>query len=202
MTRAIGLAMLCLCAPLALAQTPRDRADIDAGTATHATGRIAVNQAAGTGNAQANLAAIAVGDASAAHVDAMQGAQVGDQRGVHSRAARAHIGVGAFADGSGLLSVNQAAGSGNAQLNLFALGAGASASAGQQVRDVLDDRALSTVTGDTAGRPPGTPPPTREARIDAGAFHGASGVVQINQTAGAGNASVNAIVLQLPGSAL
>jgi hypothetical protein len=39
----------------------------------------------------------------------------------------------------------------------------------------------------------------REARIDAGAIASPRGVLQINQTAGVGNASVNAIVLQLPG---
>lgn len=205
MNRLLVAASLCLCAPVAFAAPPaRDHADIAADTGTHASGRIAVNQAAGAGNAQANLAAMANGASiEQARVDARQATQAGDR----SRAARAHIGTDAFAQSSGLLSVNQAAGSGNAQLNLFALGGHASASAAQQVSDVLydsalDDRALSSVTGDNAGRPIGTAPPARDARIDAGAFRGSAGVVQVNQTAGVGNASVNAIVLQLPGSAL
>ncbi len=42
--------------------------------------------------------------------------------------------------------------------------------------------------------------PLREARIDGTAVRAPSGVVQINQTAGVGNASANAIVLRLPGS--
>lgn len=200
MNRLLVAVSLCVCAPIAFAAPPaRDHADIAAGTATHASGRVAVNQAAGAGNAQANLAAIANGASfEQARVDARQATLAGDR----SRAARAHIGTDAFAQSSGLLSVNQAAGSGNAQLNLFALGGHASAAAAQQVSDALDDRALSSVTGDNAGRPIGTAPPARDARIDAGAFRGSAGVVQVNQTAGVGNASVNAIVLQLPGSAL
>ncbi len=193
-------AALCVCAPMALAQPPaRDQADIASSTGAHASGRIAVNQAAGAGNAQANLAAMAsAADVERAQVNAHQITQAGDR----TRAARAHIASGAFAHSTGLVSVNQAAGSGNAQLNLFALGQHASASALQQVVDAVDDRALSSVTGDNGRRPIGTPSTTREARIDAGAFRDSAGVVQINQTAGVGNASVNAIVLQLPGSAL
>ena len=63
----------------------------------------------------------------------------------------------------------------------------------------VDDAALAGVAGDTTsgGAQPTSRP--REAFIADDAFRGSQGVVQVNQTAGVGNASTNAIVLQLPG---
>lgn len=196
-------AVLCafglLVASSAAAQTAPDRTHVHDGAATGLSGRSAINLAAGTGNAQANLAAIAVaaGTAGQARLDATQRTTAGDRQ----RAAHAGIEGQAFAGSHGLLSLNQAAGSGNAQLNLFAIGDGTAVSA---MRDIagLDDTALAAVTGDTATEGAAAPPAIREARIDSGAFRGSQGVVQVNQTAGVGNASTNAIVLQLPGGAL
>ena len=45
------------------------------------------------------------------------------------------------------------------------------------------------------------PEVTREARIDANAFRGASGVLQVNQSAGVGNSATNAVVVRLPATA-
>ena len=65
--------------------------------------------------------------------------------------------------------------------------------------DALNQTASAGVAGDTTSG--GAQPTSRpsEAFIADDAFRGSQGVVQVNQTAGVGNASTNAIVLQLPG---
>lgn len=195
-----GLIALAIAAvvPVAGAQAvDGDTAVIDADAAQALRGRAAVNQAAGDNNVQANLAAIAFAPttgAALAQLDARQHAQGGDRQ----RAAVARLGAGAFAGSAGLLSVNQTAGSGNAQLNLFALGHGVAMDGASSVARV-DEAALAAVAGDLPTEGTGTPPMLREAHIDPSAFGGSQGVVQVNQTAGAGNASVNAIVLRIPG---
>ena len=107
----------------------------------------------------------------------------------------ARIGPGAFVGARGVIAVNQASGVGNAQVNTVVLAAGAS------LASVTDGQlaAVSPRPGPAAG--PATPT-GRKALIDPGAFHGTSGVVQVNQTAGLGNATGNAFVLQTPGLSL
>lgn len=175
---------------------PRDHARIDGAAAMATQGRIAVNQAAGTGNAQANLAALAtssgIGVAGATaqqHVLPTHGG---------TRALGTTIGADAFRAVQGLVSVNQVAGSGNAQANLFALGTGTGPAAFDAAP--LDDGALADVAGAPLN-PALTMAPSapRTVEIAASAFRGGQGVVQVNQTAGVGNQSTNAVVLQLPG---
>lgn len=177
-----------------------DQARIQHGTAVGVSGRVAINQAAGVGNVQANLAAIAVADRGAGVFD-LQARQHAARGGDRLRTASARIEGQAFTDASGVLSLNQAAGSGNAQLNLFAIGRGDAMPAADFIAG-LDDTALAAVAGDNRTEGAGASPMVRTATIDRDAFRGSQGVVQVNQTAGVGNASVNAIVLQLPGGAL
>ncbi|MDV3255389.1 MAG: hypothetical protein LOX98_08175 [Lysobacter sp.] len=190
-TLAAALVLSALAAPAAA----DDRAVIEGQAAAGTSGRIAVNQAAGTGNAQANLAAIAIADGGTGLV----GLQARQQptAGALDRAASAQLRDGAFSASQGLLSVNQVAGSGNAQANLFAIGQLGSPAVALVAG--VDDAALAGVAGDTTsgGAQPTSRP--REAFIADDAFRGSQGVVQVNQTAGVGNASTNAIVLQLPG---
>lgn len=190
-----GLAALPAAAQVAAAA---DQARIQHGTAVGLSGRVAINQAAGIGNVQANLAAIAVADRGVFDLQARQHAARGGDR---LRSASARIEGQAFTDASGVLSLNQAAGSGNAQLNLFAIGRGDAMPAADFIAG-LDDAALAAVAGDNRTEGAGASPMVRTATIDRDAFRGSQGVVQVNQTAGVGNASVNAIVLQLPGGAL
>lgn len=167
-------------------------------------GRAAINQAAGQGNAQANQAALSLAPdglalAAARAVQAVERPAAG----ALARRAQARIDAGAFDGASGLLQLNQSAGAGNAQLNQFALASGPAASAASEA--ALDDAALDDAAlADVAGAPTletRHAPSLREAAIADDAFRGGHGVLQLNQTAGAGNASVNAIVLRLPGSA-
>jgi hypothetical protein len=182
------LLALCAMAPLH-AQQQAARIQADAGV--RSSGRIAVNQASGSGNAQANLAtlALAADGRSWAAINATQ-ATTPDRNAVLD--ADASIAGNAFAGGTGVFAVNQAAGNGNLQVNAFALGASAI---------TVHDAVLAQAAGDTSTERTDTVVQVRRASIDADAFRGGQGVVQVNQAAGIGNLSTNAIVLQLPGSA-
>jgi hypothetical protein len=182
--------------PFAAPAQSRDTSRIEGSAASHLDGVASLNLAAGTGNAQANLRAVGLADAGLANVLAVQST---DAAGAdRSRGAQALITGAALGDASGVLGVNQAAGAANTQANLMAIGQAATLGFVQQV----DNAALAATAAPTAaGDAPLAPAPVREARIDAGAIASPRGVLQINQTAGVGNASANAIVLQLPGGA-
>lgn len=178
---------------------PLDQAHAADHAGKGAVGRTAVNQAAGSNNVQVNLAAIAIAANGVGAVDlrSAQSASPGDRL----REASARIEGQAFSGTQGLLSVNQAAGSGNAQANLFALGNGGATPftpPGGAIAG-LDDAALASVAGERTTETAGTMPRPRQALIADDALRGGQGVVQVNQTAGVGNASTNAIVLRLPG---
>jgi hypothetical protein len=182
-----------------------DRARI-ADEARGVDGRAAINQTAGVGNAQANLAAfalspdgLALASLHAGQRSADTGVETDDARIASGRAASARIDTHAFTDSRGLLQLNQSAGTSNRQLNAFALSNGRIATG--IVVAGLDDAALASVAGATTddAYSANAAPSLREAVIADDAFRGGQGVLQLNQTAGTGNASVNAIVLQLPG---
>lgn len=187
-------------APATDAPAVAERARIADDVGRRASGRIAINQAAGTGNAQVNLAALAFAPdgAGIALLQSRQAVQVHDR----NRDASARIEGHAFLTSEGLLSINQAAGAGNAQANLIAVGQGDAGFAGLALSlsvTGLDDAALAAIAGDTAPEGGATAPPLREAVIAGAAMRESRGVVQVNQTAGVGNRSANAIVLLLPG---
>jgi hypothetical protein len=175
-----------------------DTAVITGNAGQDISGRSAINEAAGQGNTQANLAALALAERGSIDLRAQQQPQPAPP-GMR-RDASVRIDANALSGTRGLLSVNQVAGSGNAQLNLFALGNTDVAIAAP----ALDDAALAAVAADpnpnsTVGAD--ASPRLRQAVIADDAFRGSQGVVQVNQTAGVGNFSTNAIVLQLPGGA-
>lgn len=210
--RLLLLAPLALSAP-AIAQqgpvpsslteaAPADAASISDDAGRDLGGRAAINLAAGSGNAQANLAAIALsaGGLGMTTLQIQQDLPMSPEQvaELRQRDASARIGGHAFAGSAGLLSINQVAGGGNAQLNVFALGnAGAAIAASGPTG--LDDAALAAVAGSNPTEGAEAPRGLRQVEIADGAFHGSQGVVQVNQTAGVGNVSANAIVLQLPG---
>jgi hypothetical protein len=173
-----------------------DQAVIDGRAGTNGHGRLAVNMAAGAGNAQANLAAMAgIGDGPGfASIEYLQRPGATDRQ-AH---ATARIEDGAFGGGRGLVGVNQVAGSGNAQANVFLAGQGV-ALHGDGPGFAGDDVLAATAGDPTPIDPHHAPAWRREAVIADDAFRGSQGVVQVNQTAGVGNNSANAIVIQLPG---
>lgn len=187
---------------VAPAPTEVDRAHVGGDAVRGASGRVAVNQAAGAGNAQANVAGIAL------TADGFGGVALQVRQAVpageRARDASARIDGSAFHGGDGLFSVNQAAGAGNAQANLIAIGRGGASVVGIDLAQGiagLDDAALAAVAGDAPDGDTAGAAPLREAVIAGGALRETRGVMQVNQTAGVGNRSANTIVLLLPGGA-
>lgn len=153
-------------------------------------GRIGVNMAAGDQNSQINAAALAVSYGQGAHatLDLQQNVRLNEADWAHDSTST--ITENAFANVTGVISVNQVSGLGNAQINAVAIGLGIE---GEAVTEVS---LASTTTGYDAALAP-TNTGHREARIDEKAFDGSSGLVQINQLAGSGNATANSFQLNI-----
>jgi hypothetical protein len=102
---------------------------IGADVSRNTTGMIAVNQSSGHGNAQANLAGVAIGKVAEISIDqlgqvnAPSPTQEGSTPAAGpSRQLKAFIADSAFVGAHGVVQVNQLAGSGNGAANVFALG--------------------------------------------------------------------------------
>lgn len=189
---------------VARAQTDPVAAVIADSAGANAAGRIAINQAAGAGNVQANLAAISTGDADVAS----------SQRIAHAAAglsASSRLADQAFNGASGLVSINQASGAANAQVNVAVVAPSASVALVSNVSQArnspgpvnqieqLGDSVLSGVAAQ--GRRPEAaqaPGARQDASIASTALRNTSGVVQVNQTAGTGNVTSNVFVLRPP----
>lgn len=200
MRRLVLLALLA-CGPAVAqeASTPpargTDASRIDGTAAANVQGVASLNVAAGVGNAQANVRAIEIGEHAQAAGVVRQTVDAGQAD--LQRDARAVLGGAALESVQGVVGLNQAAGGANAQLNVLAVGTQALAAFGQPLDNLVLAGSRVDAVPDTAGAAPAA---LREARIEGAALRASGGVVQLNQTAGAGNASANVIVLQLPGS--
>ncbi len=109
---------------------------IDGRALAGASGAIAVNQAAGDHNLQANLRALANGGRAQASVQSTQ--LYASDRYDTPRAASATLAGEALAGASGIASINQASGSGNAELNVVT-----ATLADQGIRETNDDTLAS-----------------------------------------------------------
>ncbi|MBN3767398.1 hypothetical protein [Burkholderia sp. Ac-20365] len=168
-------------------------ASIATGAAVNATGAITVNQAAGLNNAQINQLTITSGDAAANDNASAQSATAR----VRVPSARASIEGNAFSNSSGAVMVNQSAGAGNLQRNSVQLGTAAPGV------ETVSDGVLSATAANNGGQGRAVAPQgVREASISSDAFRNVNGIVQINQTAGAGNATANSFVLRPPAGTL
>jgi hypothetical protein len=163
-------------------------AAVSSGALAGATGVISLNEAAGLANVQSNQAVIA-GNAVGVGVGSIQAARAT----ARVPSASAAIGANAFSNTTGAVAVNQAAGAANLQRNSVVLGAAATGV------EALADSELSAAAPNY-GRtgPSALARGVREVSIGNDAFKNASGIVQINQTAGAGNATANSFVLRPP----
>lgn len=166
---------------------------IDGNALRGATGASAVNLSAGDLNQQANLRAFANGGQ--AQIQALQ--LQSDNQADRPRAASASIGGNAYVGGSGLASINQASGSGNAQLNAVS-----AELASQGIRETTDGALSAAVSASAGGQQVGnTAAPggsMRSVAVESSAMRGYQGVLQLNQAAGSGNATGNQLVLSLP----
>ena len=160
-----------------------------AGALAGAKGVVGVNEAAGVNNAQSNQAAIVTAPSGAVDTSVAQSASAR----ARIPSAQASIADGALSNVSGVAMVNQAAGAANLQRNSVVIGAAA-----MGVESVSDSElsAASPKQGrvDVSAMSHGE----RAVRIGNDVLKNASGIAQINQTAGAGNATANSFVLRPP----
>lgn len=167
------------------------------GNALHgSSGAIGVNLAAGDHNQQANLRVLAVGAQAATHIRAQQ--RQTDNAVQAPDVASASIGGRALDHASGLVSINQASGTLNTQLNTASVALAQpgirEASTAQWFADVCAcaQQATSTEPGALESRPR-----TRAAAVENGALHGVHGVVQLNQIAGSNNVTANHLSIDM-----
>lgn len=180
-----GLAWIFAATAAASAQSaPQQTAIIQDSSFTDVLGIVKVNQAAGAGNVQANLAIVS---GSPFHVNVTQAANAngtssGDVETVGS----------AFSNATGILQINQAAGFGNAHANVAILEYDLTAAQ-------MTDASLKNVTPiqQTASNPTPSNGLTNVVRVGSKAFAGSSGIVQVNQTAGTANSVTNTFLLQV-----
>lgn len=160
-----------------------------------ASGAIGVNMAAGDLNQQANLRGLAIGDGAAMVQISASQTRSDDVYDV-PLAASATIGGAALAGASGIASINQASGSGNAEQNAVAL-----VLAQQGIRETPDSLLSSGVAASAerqiAFNPAGRTA-SRKVAVEATALRGFEGVFQLNQIAGSANETGNVLTLSLP----
>ena len=147
-------------------------------------GAIGLNQAAGNGNAQANV--LAIGASGAPRIGVSQ-----QPCGWSGIAGRVAIEANAFTNAVGAIRVNQVAGDGNAQANVIAIFADASV-------DVLSDMTLAAAVIQSKQPSANAPAPARQQiSVSSAAFNGARGIVQLDQTAGSGNSATNDLTIRI-----
>lgn len=159
----------------------------------NARGVMGVNMAAGDFNIQLNGTAIAVSAEDRAkgiaQVNAVQA--IGVNIGTAADVAVISVEDGAFARAQGILSLNQASGLANAQANAVSIALGVNVEA--VAENELDQAVAMPLRGEWDGGNMGR----RAISVADTAFRGASGIVQVNQSAGSGNATANSFALRV-----
>ncbi|WP_125925520.1 hypothetical protein [Halomonas aestuarii] len=155
------------------------------------SGVSSTNMAAGDGNLQNNGGAIAIGKVANATNTLLQRSRIEEQRGNTQDSVQ--IQDRAYRQADGWLSINQAAGEGNVQSNDFGVALGISASnlSDSTLQQVMADKQRLSGTGDGSGQS------SRKVEIDKTTFEGARGVIQVNQSAGTGNATRNSFRMNM-----
>ncbi|HYG06442.1 MAG TPA: hypothetical protein VD865_08510 [Stenotrophomonas sp.] len=166
---------------------------IDQHALSGASGAIAVNQAAGDFNLQANLRALASGGRAQASVQSVQ-IHASDRYDTPLHAS-ATLAGDALGGASGIASINQASGSGNAEINTVV-----ATLADQGIRETNDDTLASFASAGGQGEAiEAQPGGTRSVGVESTALRGFGGVLQLNQIAGSGNATGNQLSLSVQG---
>lgn len=191
-----GLVMWVACAGQAYAQDGgyAARTVVDGNALSNVQGAVGVNMAAGDFNLQFNGTAIALNadqrGRGLAQVSTLQA--IGANRGVMPDVAVIHIGEDAFANVRGVLSLNQASGLGNAQANGVAIVLGVHA---EDLAEVDLAQAVA-MPGPNAAADAGRKG-QRSISVAETAFRGARGIIQVNQSAGSGNATANSFTMHI-----
>lgn len=153
------------------------------------SGVMSINQAAGDQHQQANGRALAIGDRAGTNLNYRQSRGALPDGALDASAA---IQGSAFSQGAGVAGVNQSAGAGNQQLNAFRTSISTRG-------ESLDDSVLAeqSVALPLNSGPAGSESGVRAVDTDNRAFAGSSGVVQLNQSAGVGNRTVNTFSIRV-----
>lgn len=192
------MAVACLLAagmPLAMAQqelTVRNNSALDSSALSRVTGISTTNMAAGEGNLQSNSGAISIGDVATTANALQQRSRIDDS--LVDRQDSVSIEDRAYRHSEGWMSINQAAGLGNVQSNAFevALGISASNLSDSSLQQVMaDQQGLNGTEGDDSGKA------SRRIEVDETTFEGTRGVIQVNQSAGTGNATRNSFRMNM-----
>ena len=158
---------------------------------SHAKGVIGVNQAAGDLNLQSNDRAIAVAATDGLALAETLSIQSWDGNGVSAPVgAVAKISDSTFENTIGTIAINQASGAGNRQVNVLVVSHGGMG---------LDDDFLATthaIASSNRGESDLDVVSRRQVSVGPAAFHGAKGVLQLNQVTGGHNISANRLELQ------
>jgi hypothetical protein len=174
-----------LSAPLwADPQIQQMNARIDA-SAQAQQGNLMLNQASGHQHQQANTRAIAARSAAGASTRVEQWQDQQFSNNEEAIGTNASIAGASFSYSSGVLGVNQSAGRSNQQINAFRMTS--------SVLEGLDDSVLAqqSVMPSVISGAVGPQSGERIASVDDRAFSSSRGVVQLNQSAGIGNRSIN-----------
>ncbi len=174
---------------------------IEQGALDGLSGITSINITSGDGNIQQNSAAIAVSQDNGYSYATVDPNQDTDNSLLpdHTQNLSAHILSGAFADGLGVMMVNQSSGTGNVQLNGTAIAIGGPGSEAAVELSDMELAAEASATGvdvqqktvDDKNSIVG------EISLAADAFSRAQGIVQLNQVVGNGNRTVNALSMTI-----
>jgi len=164
-----------------------------------ANGLIAINQAAGDLNAQANLIGMAQGGQARVDIDARNTSARNTVLLDGPLHASAHIDGQALQDASGIATINQVSGIANTMVNIVS-----ATLASEGIRE-SDDAALAAArvpasAGGQGNAGDGDARGIRSVGVAASALQGFDGVLQLNQIAGAGNDTANILGMAVHGT--
>ncbi|MFA7597039.1 MAG: hypothetical protein WCY92_11855 [Novosphingobium sp.] len=182
------LAGLALIAPAVAIAQVQDEIVIPGDGNAGANGRIAVNAAAGNSNQQVNAAVATLGDISSG-LERVHQRMAGS--GSSDRSTRIVLEGNAFAESSGLVGINAAAGTQNQLANVAVLSIGRIGAISDELLE--QSRAPTEPSGSTGG----TGDRNDAIAVGKDAFRDSSGLVQVNLIGGERNSSANTFVLNV-----
>jgi hypothetical protein len=174
--------------PSAWGQIYQDSTSIGAGTFANLSGQISLNQVAGVGNQQDNSALVTdIPGQLTINQESIGNFVPSQDKG------STNIGNGALAGASGLIQISQTSGTGNEAANAAFVGIGNAA-------DAVNAISLSQMRGGFAPLDANSMQFSGHDSISPTAFAGASGVIQVQQTAGNDNVVANTLAVHVGGA--
>lgn len=161
---------------------PQNVNRIEPNTLNKTSGFVGVNLAAGDNNIQANNTSIALGK----NAQTLNRSFMETTTSADTGSASVSMGANTLNNARGLISVNQVAGSGNAQFNDIALAFGDNIQMLSDISLTIRPPATSSANGTDDSH-------NKSVYLDNNSLKGATGTIQLNQIAGNGNIAVNRV---------